>query len=586
MNRSDFTLIASMIAGKVGVQCIPSNKYVWQASPKSKIIWYPKSIRYTEADMGYLLHEASHIRFSGVSHTFDGEIDEWIEKTGKSAEQIWHLVNAFEDGRIENELIKLYPGAHIYFEAAYGESMNLQYTEADNYLNYRPEVFEELQQKKWLHYCQYVAWYHSLGKTGAEEYINIWNAESEELRAAINATEEFFSLRYNCKNTDELVQLLQEKILVHYLPLCDDQSKSEEEKKKFEELMKQLLEMLGEMIKARAAMGEGEGKEGKGGKSGSGGGKGGKGTDSETVTLGRPGDFMSKKGDRKESLDKKRQFSKTGGGGWGSVDKDFGAMFDPEIPNELNESLLNEYIRLHTAQVRKAVSIIKDLETTRYEGNYASGKLQNRKLYKLNTKQYRIFTKKVADKKDNMDMVFGLVVDESGSMRSPDGGKRKKSQEATIATAVLGKALDMSGKAYAIYGFNRYFCTHKSFEGKMKIPEMLKIETNAYGGGSGDNNDGWAVNLVAQELLKRPERNKIMIVLSDGQPAPDSAHRHFDLETEVKNAEKHKIKVYGVGINNSSVRHYYSKHIVINDTSQLGNELAKIFKENVGARAR
>jgi len=53
------------------------------------------------------------------------------------------------------------------------------------------------------------------------------------------------------------------------------------------------------------------------------------------------------------------------------------------------------------------------------------------------------------------------------------------------------------------------------------MKEMLNIVANAEGKnhGHGDNNDGYAIWRAARELEKRPERNKVMIVLSDGRPA-------------------------------------------------------------------
>jgi len=58
------------------------------------------------------------------------------------------------------------------------------------------------------------------------------------------------------------------------------------------------------------------------------------------------------------------------------------------------EKELLENVNLNLAGVRKAISILKDKEIKRYEGNYESGKLQNRKLYKLKTGTTKIFTRK------------------------------------------------------------------------------------------------------------------------------------------------------------------------------------------------
>ena len=158
MNKSDFSLLASMVAGKVGVTCIPSEDYDWKANPKTKTIWYPNSIYFSDADVGYLTHECAHLRFSGISHNADNQMQKWMKKTGKSGEQTWSLVNALEDIRIERKIVDdVYPGAKRYLEASYWNSFNKIYDVVDSYkYNYygsihEPNKFKEIQNKLWLH---------------------------------------------------------------------------------------------------------------------------------------------------------------------------------------------------------------------------------------------------------------------------------------------------------------------------------------------------------------------------------------------------------------------------------------------------
>jgi len=105
---------------------------------------------------------------------------------------------------------------------------------------------------------------------------------------------------------------------------------------------------------------------------------------------------------------------------------------------ESTDEILQRYLTYESALLkintkisvlsRKLGRILKDNEAERYSGNYRSGKLNHKSLYKWKTGASRIFSRKV--ERNKKDYVVSIVVDISGSMQ----GER-------IETAFVGAVL-------------------------------------------------------------------------------------------------------------------------------------------------
>ncbi len=545
MTNTEFQLFAGMIANKVGVTCIqgPSNGK-WSADIQRNVINYPYKRYYTDGDLGLLIHESAHLRFTTKWEPEDFErACKSFGSVPKNASQVSYLLNALEDIRIEARIQEIYPGAWYYLNEMNEETWNHQYV-------YQPEP------RLWMGFSMYAAW-EAVNPDWAEEWLELRGLEgSKKLRDALTKAMPHVKTYTPLKTTEELIGLMSKEVLPHYLPLCDDAPTEQEMK----EAIKQLMEFLMAVSKA-VKQSKGTDPNAKPSKGSGGGdapdpnGKDAKMSMGMGIKAGKP-----KKG---------------GKGGFGVGQGSLGAVPDHFFRERkgvsMTEGQLREQVKQNFASARKAISIIKDIETRRWEGNYQSGKLQNRKLYKLKSNNFKIFTKQVADAPDDRDLVFSILVDESGSM----GGD--KIAHATIATALIGEALKRAGKEFAVYGFHDRVTVHKKFDDGFKIGDMLVIE-RSIGGGTGD---GEAVAEARKDLLKRPEKKKIMIVVCDGGSGSTD---EFELKHQLELCKG--IEVYGIGIQDDSVKRYYKNHIVIQQPSQLGPELLKIFKKNVGKRNR
>ena len=100
----------------------------------------------------------------------------------------------------------------------------------------------------------------------------------------------------------------------------------------------------------------------------------------------------------------------------------------------------------------------------------------------------------------------------------------------------------------------------------------------------GHNSDSEAVSVSAGHLRRRPEKKKIMFVLSDGQPCVScdfgSNHLAQHLRNQINEVGKHGIDCVGIGIRSEAVRHFYPNYVVVRDLEDLPkqafDQLAKL----------
>jgi cobalamin biosynthesis protein CobT len=662
----NLSIVASVIANKIGIK-IRQGKG-WQADVVNNVIYYPKGIYLTESDLGFIIHEAGHLRFGFIDKRRFEKFTEMLQTMGKSYEQLYALLNAIEDIRVENKLIELYPGSKKYLEGnnfdAYYSHIN---TYQDVYWRDRGEYDNFLYENRYSQFCIYWILRMTLPKYASTRFLN--ECCHTETKQAIRESTEVVLESFRKKKIVTMVDSINlfTQLYPFYEPLLEDVKedekqqeenkgeKGEQEKEGGKSPLEQFLEMLKDFSKKEDEEDEGgekSEKEESGGESGdesedeSESEKNeGEGEDEKESNEDGEGEKeesskkpKSKKGGNKEESDEDQEKGESSGGGGGSKkeeqesdeenessDAQAGgsgggssqpiniqrSVFDKrelKEPRKMDwnfkkydrsqidkifdwhykgdEEGLKKQVEQMLPQTRKAVSLLKDFEANRYEGNYRSGKLQSRKLYRLKAGYTNIFTRKVAHVLDNKDMAITLLIDESGSMSG------QKSWNATVACTLLAKALEMAGRPVQVWGFNARLVQHKAWHERVSYNRMIEANTNSQGSYAGDNNDGYAVWRMAEDMKNRTETNKVLIVLSDGQPAPswgvripegDKVYEDFDLKDEVMKASK-GMTVYGIGLNDTSVRKYYPKNFIVHKIEELPGLLLSFFKEYAGKK--
>lgn len=246
------------------------------------------------------------------------------------------------------------------------------------------------------------------------------------------------------------------------------------------------------------------------------------------------------------------------------------------------EQLYKEIYPYISVFARKLSSIMKDNRYNRFWWAYRTWKLNNKKYYRRKAGSDKVFSRKIHRR--HKDYAVTLLIDESGSMCS-----NEKNRNAAKATALFSEVLHKVGINFEIRAFNASDRCYKTFYETFSSKHRRNIERiilNSHGSDAGCNNDGFAVNKASFYLNKHwePGTERILIVLSDGLPAPSygtvpkwdqkrlptSQHQYcnFDLHTEIAKASSNAVVIW-VGIWAHHVRDYYIDNAICDEVRQL-----------------
>lgn len=287
-------------------------------------------------------------------------------------------------------------------------------------------------------------------------------------------------------------------------------------------------------------------------------------------------------------------------------------------------------------------SVMLDNKYDRFVKNRRTGKLDTRSLHKIETSS-KLFKKREARK--NKNYAVSLVVDCSGSMGGP------RIELAALAAKKLSYHLSRMGIPHDIVSFNILVQEAKPFNTKQvkrleeilinrtsnsrtkdyeyaiwdmdapaiyskitkgrelrRLAKIVKGESAASDfcdegyrngkrfystPGSGYNSDAEAIKFSREKLMKQTGK-RIMIHLSDGQPAPFSTNfespnypgtsqKDYDLKEEVQKTLRAGIELYAIGIQNDSVNNYYppKRTATIRTMDQLYPHIIMLIKKNL-----
>lgn len=267
--------------------------------------------------------------------------------------------------------------------------------------------------------------------------------------------------------------------------------------------------------------------------------------------------------------------------------------FDIETPSLKGLSVLNKnifssgdmseeyakYVAKVAPQIRATVTQLRKIFDMDYEEKLHA---QNGSINILRahapTVSTRIFDRRRVPN-GKRDVAVAILVDESGSMSW--GNKYSSAKESCIALTEIFERLQIP---VYVMGFTadeqRYDIVHNHYI-KWKITPKTK-ESLLNISARSDNCDGYSIRYISKILSKRKETNKLLIVLSDGQPACHAYCRNDDGIADTKAAireAKKKNHVLGVAIGNSDTDTIYNMYernfLHISEVSELFNGLQK-----------
>ncbi len=213
---------------------------------------------------------------------------------------------------------------------------------------------------------------------------------------------------------------------------------------------------------------------------------------------------------------------------------------------------------------------------------------------------------------DNNDTVVTLLLDNSGSMRG------RPITVAAMSAEILSKTLESCGIKVEILGFTTvewkggksrakwindnspknpgrlndlrhiiYKSADMPWRGARKNLGIMLKE-----GILKENIDGEAISWACSRLAFRPEKRRILMVISDGAPVDDStissnspSYLDNNLKDIIHLVEKHHdIEMIAIGIGHDVTR-YYDNAVIIRDVDELGDAMFKELGELLDAAA-
>jgi len=267
---------------------------------------------------------------------------------------------------------------------------------------------------------------------------------------------------------------------------------------------------------------------------------------------------------------------------------------------------LSARIRPHVATLRsKLLTLLRSMKESHRTVDLEQGELDVDVLYRVKTGTLNVFTE--LHKGIDLNTAVMILRDFSGSMAwgDPSGFSEytvtaSKFGIARDACAAITESLDQLNIPVEVISFqnslgdvrdprvNVYrggnvrispiqYTIFKQFSESYRAVKTRFLDGVAHG----DNSDADAIMFAAKRLAQRPEQRKILIVLSDGQPACGGVKYELlrDATIEViKEVSAANIEIVGVGILHHTTEMY--KHsMVIQNLKEMAPMLFRLFKK-------
>lgn len=232
--------------------------------------------------------------------------------------------------------------------------------------------------------------------------------------------------------------------------------------------------------------------------------------------------------------------------------------------------------------VHAARMTLQVLSRKLWSTNLKRGRLDTRKLAKLGTHdvqrqgQPEVF--KLPGQRKTLDSAISVLVDASGSMM----GDRKYDLAIAAAYGML-QICNTLHVPIEIAAFTEYQYLYHSLMKSWDEPRISKdtflSRAETVSKCLMDNADGDSIALAYHRLAQRPEKKRVLLVLSDGQPASGRGDIYGYTKKVIKAIEAGKnIDIMGIGIVDNTVRNLYSNHRVITTANAIPSGLIEVLK--------
>ena len=257
----------------------------------------------------------------------------------------------------------------------------------------------------------------------------------------------------------------------------------------------------------------------------------------------------------------------------------------------VEETLIEQYDAianpLLTISCQLQKSLVKQLQENR-RGGKQTGLIMGRRLdaHALCRNDGKVFYKNNLPN-EIPELAVGLLLDESGSMRYCD-----RSTYARAAAIILYDFCQRLDIPIMVYGHSTDYAKGKNYVELYSYAEFENFDKDdKYRlmdiGARGSNRDGAALRFVAEQLSKRTEPVKILILVSDGQPADDDYYgtaAEEDLRGIKQEYHRKGILLVAAAIGDDKAcieRIYGDAFLDITDLTQLPVKLTTMVKKHI-----
>ena len=238
-------------------------------------------------------------------------------------------------------------------------------------------------------------------------------------------------------------------------------------------------------------------------------------------------------------------------------------------------------------QVRKLIQVRSRVQT---QYGTKKGKLDQSRLSRICFDapgfNERVFKTKIENK--TLDAAITVLVDMSGSM----GGD--KVYNALASTKLVNEVCSTLNIPLEMLGFtdvnesgkasDPLMFVYKSFSdfkvSNDSLEKYFSMSSNYMEGNPDGENILWAYD----RLVKRKEKKRILIVMSDGSPAASRGMRGISTFTHqvIEEIEKAKlVDIYGLGLCSDSVKDYYKSHSIVNEPQNIPSKLIELIERKI-----
>jgi hypothetical protein len=509
----------------------------WSADVKSKVLVYePMSLmQYSKARIiALLLHEIGHIKYTSVHEDTDSP---YLLKYKKLAKDV---LNCFEDFRIDKIMAKSYAGA----EDVYESNKPVVREIAENYTNNAKRLNDMVRS-----YSNRVASDKNMPVEEKEKKLakldellkkkdNLWNYLSAIVCVAYDESVTMSSKieEYVNKTKHTILEVQQQKTSYGVLSVLDN---------KVFPIIQDLMKDLADAIKE---VGDIFGKE------------------IAKLVSALVMRWIEDEGETygEQKVGKNQIKTRVGAGKKDCVPQEWR---DGDY-NSLRDSVDSAIKEL----IRKLTFLKKEESVARYVTNQRRGKLNIKSLYKHIIPDFRLFKKKLEVKDTVRSFAFSLVLDKSGSMY----GSSNRMIHSTRALILLAEVFNKMKIPYDISLFGSNCKKLKAFN-ESYTDKMKKNIGGVLTRGGDSSTILRTVFEKGIDLMKQPEKNKIMVIISDGDIGSgiESCHTQY-MDKYVKQG----VKFIGVGLNcgENIVKLCYSNGFNTKNPSQLPKLFSDMLK--------